>query len=332
MRWLWGHQWKQPDKPWCNSELPIHDVDEALFAAATRVTVRNGRMAMFWMTHWIQGNSLASMFPNLFRHSRRKNRSIAEAMSGETWIRDVMHNVTPDILAEYITLWMVIDAISFDPTDPRPDEIIWTRTASGEYTASSAYHMQFQGSVESNFKTLIWQVWAPSRCKFFVWLMLQNRVWRADRLLLHQWPNEYFCPLRVRGLETITQLLRECPLMQSIWARISGWVSLPRLHPQQWNDDSVLATWYGDLSGALPAPKAKGVKSLIILVCWTVWREHNRRIFDRVERNAGQVVAALQSEARQLLFSTSGAPILTLLIIYLPELSWAFEKKILSFH
>jgi hypothetical protein len=38
LRWLWG-QWK---KPWCGSELPVDDVDRALFAAATRVKVRNG--------------------------------------------------------------------------------------------------------------------------------------------------------------------------------------------------------------------------------------------------------------------------------------------------
>jgi hypothetical protein len=73
--------------------------------------------------------------------------------------------------------------------------------------ARSAYLMQFQSSLKSDFKKLIWQVWVPSCCKFFVWmlqnrvcnffvwLMLQNRVWTADRLLLRQWPNEYFCPL-----------------------------------------------------------------------------------------------------------------------------------------
>jgi hypothetical protein len=46
LRWLWG-KLKQPDKPWCGSELPIDDVDTTLFAAATRVKVRNGRTARF---------------------------------------------------------------------------------------------------------------------------------------------------------------------------------------------------------------------------------------------------------------------------------------------
>jgi hypothetical protein len=46
LRWLW-FQWKSRDKPWCGSELPIDKIDEAIFAAATRVTIHNGRMAKF---------------------------------------------------------------------------------------------------------------------------------------------------------------------------------------------------------------------------------------------------------------------------------------------
>jgi hypothetical protein len=56
------------------------------------------------------------------------------------------------------------------------------RTMDGSYSAKSVCEMQFDGSLESSFPTKVWQVWAPSRCKFFIWLMLQNRVWTADRL------------------------------------------------------------------------------------------------------------------------------------------------------
>jgi hypothetical protein len=119
-----------------------------------------------------------------------------------------MHNVTPDILAEYIPLWMVIDGISFEPTDPRPDEIVWTRTASGEYTTSSAYQMQFQGSVESNFKALIWQVWAPSRCKFF-------------------------CLVNASESSMDSRQVSPTPMAK--------WIFLPALHHPQPEDDQTLA-------------------------------------------------------------------------------------------
>jgi hypothetical protein len=139
-------------------------------------SIHNGYTAKFWTTHWAHGNSLVSVFPALFSHSRKKNRTIAEAMAGDTWIKDLMHNVTPNIVADYIRLWMVISGLNFDPSDTRSDEIVWLWSASGEYTAKSAYRMEFQGSTRSNFRALIWQVWAPSRCKFSIWLMLQNRV------------------------------------------------------------------------------------------------------------------------------------------------------------
>jgi hypothetical protein len=75
-----------------------------LFTAATRVTVLNKHTAKFWTTIWVRGTMLAAMFPTLFEHSRRKNRSVAEAMSGDVWISDLMHDITPDILAGYIML------------------------------------------------------------------------------------------------------------------------------------------------------------------------------------------------------------------------------------
>jgi hypothetical protein len=122
-----------------------------------------GQCLGFTVTRWHR------CFLPLFRHSRRKNRTVAE----ETWIQDLMNDVTTDILAEYAMLWLVIDDLNFDPADQRVDEIVWTRMASGQYSARSAYLMQFQGSLKSDFKKLlIWQVWASSRCKFFVWLML----------------------------------------------------------------------------------------------------------------------------------------------------------------
>jgi hypothetical protein len=97
-----------------------------------------------------------------------------QELTGEAWIKDLMNDVTTDILGEYILLWCLMDEEGFDPADQQLDKITWTRTTNGEYLARSAYLMQFQGSVETNLRNLIWQVWALSRVKFFVWLMLQN--------------------------------------------------------------------------------------------------------------------------------------------------------------
>jgi hypothetical protein len=60
-----------------------------------------------------------------------------------------------------------------------------------------------------------------------------------------------------------------------------------------------MVSWYGPLAGALPEAKEKGAKSLIVLVCWMLLCEHNRRIFYGIERCSDQLVALIQAEARQ---------------------------------
>jgi hypothetical protein len=132
-------------------------------------------------------------------------------MENQNWIRDIMHEITADLLTQYVLLWELVEAAGFNHHDQEADEIVWTRTSGGKYSAKSAYDMQFEGSIGSSLLTSVWKVWAPSRCKFFLWLMLQNRIWTADRLLMREWPNQYFCPLCRRNLETdwtLVQLAR----------------------------------------------------------------------------------------------------------------------------
>ena len=203
--------------PWVGMELPVDEVDFALFATATRVTINNGRTASFWWSSWLDGNAPALLFPLLFKHSKRKNRTVVEAIAEEQWIRDVSYDLTVPLLDEFVRLWGLIEDVHFDTSNPEMDTIIWTRTATGEYTARSAYDMQFEGGLLSLFPKMVWKVWAPSRCKFFMWLMLQNRVWTADRLLLREWPNCYFCQLCCRNLETAVHLFRDCPVSRFIW-------------------------------------------------------------------------------------------------------------------
>lgn len=193
-------------------ELPVDEVDKALFAAATKVTVNNERTASFLLSSWLNGNAPAMLFPHLYNHNRRKNRVVADALQNEQWIKDVLHDLTVPLLDELVKLWGLIEDVQFDHNNTDTDTIIWTRTSTGEYSAKSAYNMQFEGGIFSVFSKLVWKVWAPSKCKFFMWLLLQNRVWTADRLLQRQWPNSYFCQLCYRNLETAQHLFMEYPV------------------------------------------------------------------------------------------------------------------------
>jgi hypothetical protein len=78
-----------------------------------------------------------------------------------------MHDMIPDLLIQYVMLWILIDAFSFNTEDTVEDEIIWWRTTDSNYSTRSTYELQFEGSQLSAFPTMVWKTWALARCKIF---------------------------------------------------------------------------------------------------------------------------------------------------------------------
>uniref|UniRef100_R7VYI8 Reverse transcriptase zinc-binding domain-containing protein n=1 Tax=Aegilops tauschii TaxID=37682 RepID=R7VYI8_AEGTA len=58
--------------------------------------------------------------------------------------------------------------------------------------------------------------------KFFVWTLLQNRLWTADRLLARRWDHNDACSGCDQTLETAKHLILECPFAKEVWFRASA--------------------------------------------------------------------------------------------------------------
>ena len=56
------------------------------------------------------------------------------------------------------------------------------------------------------------------------------------------------------------------------------------------------------MHNALDAPISKGLKSLVILVCWEIWNERNARIFNSTEAPSFTVAERRLRERLQLEF------------------------------
>uniref|UniRef100_J3KZ08 non-specific serine/threonine protein kinase n=1 Tax=Oryza brachyantha TaxID=4533 RepID=J3KZ08_ORYBR len=238
--WLW-YEWVAPTKPWTGTQTPCDEKDEEIFAASTIVTLGDGRKASFWGSTWASATSLKKLVPNLYKHSKRKNMTVSEALEDDRWIDDIRHNLTQPLIAKFITVFSCLQDRNIVLAPGMEDTIKWNWTSSGEYTAKSAYRMQFIGSIPFALAH-IRKCWAPTKCKFFTWLLIQNRIWTADRLQQRQWPNEYFCQLCYRNLETAEHLFKDCPYVRRVWS-----VALARLrgghHPPNGDDTHNLKEW-----------------------------------------------------------------------------------------
>lgn len=222
----------QPGRPWVGLQTPTDDQDRALFSKATKVQIGNGSRTSFWKDNWIGGAPLCTIFPTLFHHARRKNRTVGAALHNEQWILDLQHGDTMAIATEYLRLWRLINDAHTILNSAEEDRICWTDTRDGRYTAKSAYRIQCQQAPNPSFNALIWKVWAPNKLKMFMWIFLQNRLWCNDRLQRRGWPNRYFCPLCLRNLETSTHLIWSCNFPKEIWRQSARWTGCSSLAPR----------------------------------------------------------------------------------------------------
>ena len=215
-----------------------------------------------------------------------------EAVFDGKLIQDIAHNLNAEILRDFVELWKLIHTLHLDQSCEQEDTIVWTLESSGEYSAKSAYEIQFCGQTFSNFPKLIWKAWATPRIKFFLWLLLQDRVWTATRLQLRGWENNYFCALCERNLETAVHLFTECPFAREVWTMVATWSSCLNLQPEGWNDYSDMEEWFF----AITSIGTKAAHSLAMLTTWHIWKERNAIVFQQNHSTVQALFAKIKDE------------------------------------
>ena len=136
----------------------------------------------------------------------------------------------------------------------------------------------FLGSCTSLHYKRIWKTWAPPKCKFFMWLVAQNKCWTADRLAkrgLHHPPR---CPLCDQEFESISHLLLTCVLSREFWYKVLRLFGLHSLAPKPTN--TCFLEWWEIVAQQVTGLNRKGLNSLIILGCCMIWKHRNKIVFD----------------------------------------------------
>ena len=184
-------------------------------------------------------------------------------------------------------------------------------TESGIYTAASAYEAQFLGSTREVHLNSIWRTWAPPKCKLFVWLILQERVWTSDRLARRGWEHSPDCLLCHQTLETAKHLLADCRYTRRIWEYISTWAEQPNWQPRVWRPYSSVQDWWDMITTSTTVSRKAG-RSLTLLVIWELWKERNARVFRRREASTLTLMTNIKAEAAA--WTLAGAKDLALLL------------------
>uniref|UniRef100_A0A8I6WA49 Reverse transcriptase zinc-binding domain-containing protein n=1 Tax=Hordeum vulgare subsp. vulgare TaxID=112509 RepID=A0A8I6WA49_HORVV len=237
--------------------------------------------------------TLKTAFPSLFKHSRRKHRTVQEALTNNTWLADLAHGNNAHLWEEVIRLHRWLQDRDLHLKEETTHTITWNLEASGTYTARSAYKAQFQGVMKSDFKKIIWMTWAPPRLKIFAWLLLRDRLWCNDRLQRRGWPNGYFCQLCLRNLETSTHLFWECPMSLGIWAHAASRAGCASLYPDTWATKMGSAHKIATIVEMAPPVHRKATRTMIVLILSEIWKHRNDCTFTSKQAHIQDIKSAI---------------------------------------
>lgn len=204
-------------------------------------------------------------------------------LHNDNWTRRLWRMTNADQMAELIELWFLIQDVQLGQSE---DEIMWSWTANGAYSAKSAYKVQFRGSYCTYNCSAIWKAKAEGKHRVFAWLLIQNKILTADDLMIRNLPCNPICTLCDQAKETAGHLCLHCVYAREVWDHVSRWtnglVSVPASFKgldHRWG-----FLFETDTEGA----KASG--SCFIYIAWNLWKERNRRTFDHWATSPGRVL------------------------------------------
>ena len=217
---------------------------------------------------------------------------MAQALQNRCWIHDIKGALTVEVLVDYLLIWDMVDGVILHQNVS--DHYKWKLTQHGSYSSKSAYEAFFVGSIKFGPWRRIWKTWAPPRCRFFIWLVIHNRVWTADRLTKRNLPHPEACPFCDQEEETINHLLMGCVFAREVWTICLQQLGLLQLAPQP--TTVRFSGWWRKTVAAAPKEARKGLNSLIILVAWEVWKHRNACVFEKKRPSIQDVLRSVSLE------------------------------------
>ena len=294
MRWLWLKR-TDDSRTWCDLPVESESVVDQMFQASIYVELGNGHKALFWTDRWLQGKSISDLAPCLtdaVGPRIKKQRTVAEALNGDAWVRDIAGALTVQVILDYFLIWDLTRDIQLDENST--DAICWKWTSDKVFTTASAYRSFFIGQHPVEGARLLRKTRAPAKCKIFIWLVIHDRCWTAARRKKHGLQDDDTCVLCAQMSETIDHLLIACPFTREVWFRLLRRLGWETLAPDS-QSTSFVRWWFGARK-QIPKDNRRCLDTLITLTSWLLWKERNDRTFNRRVRTIDDVLTWVYDE------------------------------------
>jgi hypothetical protein len=229
----------------------------------TTVEVGDGRTTSFWRDCWTSVGPLADAYPALFTHARRAEASVRHVLGSQLRLA-FAPRLSSVASSELAALTALLDGVVLsDAADVR--RCPW-EDAAHKLSSSALYNVVVFTGAECEYYKFIWENRAPSKVKFFGWLLVQNRIQTKENLLKKHCIDSEDCEVCGSGVESAAHLIAGCSFSAGFWTRLG--VDLA--------EDDVAYLWQVQPPVHLPA---RHFNAFLLLCCWRLWKHRHDVVF-----------------------------------------------------
>ncbi|KAF8716835.1 hypothetical protein HU200_025932 [Digitaria exilis] len=193
-----------------------------MFQSSVDIHLGDGALALFWADRWNGASSpyvVAADLCKLIKPATVKQRTVQQALTNRSWTSDIKGRLNITALRQYILLWHATSQCRLLPGVE--DTFSWRWSASGTYSAHSAYRQFFVGGTYLAAARSLWKTWAPLKVKFTIWLAMHGRLWTADRRHRHGLQDSPACAFCDQERETADHLFHACCFTMQVWYAVA---------------------------------------------------------------------------------------------------------------
>lgn len=239
-----------------------------LYRALSCVAVGDGSRTAFWHDKWLPAGPLALAMPELFSHCTLQCATVRQVMIGGLDAL-LVPRLSVTAARQKAELASLLSGVSLsDAADARTLPLC--SKAGGKLKTAALYKLCTFGGEVSRHADFVWRNSAPSRVKFFAWLLVQQRIQCRANLrrkgILDAAAD--VCPICGEHSETAGHIMFTCRFARRFWAALGSPASLTG------SIDSV------ELCPLPPSAPVRSTTTLRLLCFWHVWKHRNDVAFN----------------------------------------------------
>ena len=183
-----------------------------------------------------------------------------------------------------------------------PDELVWLRSQSGEYSTKSGYKTQMETlineerpvhSMNQDWLANVWNLKAAEKIKLFLWSALHDALPVGEQFSVRNIPLSNSCT-RCNETESVFHVLFTCTYAHEVWdlAPLASTLTITL----------TTTTWTClDLLRRIPflPPTGLGPGILSAWICWNLWISRNQLIFQKRHFSPEETILKAIREARE---------------------------------